>query len=69
MKERILKTVLFIMGLIVLQQGIAFSSNQFIQLNEQTAIIESNDIDPSAIFYTDSKLALAAEKSVRRRLN
>lgn len=61
--------MIFMAGLILLQQTIAFSSNHSPHINQQTLLIENQDIDPSALFYMESKLALNAEKSVRKMIN
>ncbi len=69
MKIDALKTLGFIAALIMLQQLIAFGNNNFPHLQEQSSIIESNDIDPSALFYMESRLALSGEKTVRKLIN
>ena len=56
-------------GLILLRQAIAFSNNHSPLINKQTQIIENQNIDPSALFYMESKLALDAEKTVRKLIN
>lgn len=68
MKAKLLKLCLFLAGLVVLQQGIAFGSSRGGQFQEQRRIIESRGIDPGALFYTESALALEAEKTVRRQV-
>jgi hypothetical protein len=69
MKAKLGKCMLFLLGLVALQQGIAFGNGHVDRLGRQAAVIEANDIDPAAIFYTESPLALAAEKRVRHRVN
>jgi hypothetical protein len=66
MKIKFFKSVLFLVSLLVLQQGITLSTSQFDQMRLQAEVVQKNDIDPAALFYTDSKLALQAEKNVRR---
>ena len=68
MKAKLGKCVFFILGLIVLQQGIALGNAHFDLLGRQAGVIERNNIDPAALFYTDSPLALAAEKRVRTQV-
>ena len=68
MKGKAAKLVLFLVGLVVLQQGIALGTQRFPALGRQSAVIADNNIDPSALFYTESPLALAAEKRVRNKL-
>jgi len=67
MKIKLIKSVLFLVSLLMLQQGIAYS-NRFDTLSQHTAIVEENDIDPAALFYMESKMALDAEKRVRSQL-
>ncbi len=69
MKIDALKTLGFIALLIMLQQLIAYGNNNISHLQEQSSLIEINDIDPSALFYIESKLALSAEKTVRELIN
>ena len=69
MKIKITKALLFVLCVAVLQQTIEFSNEKFNQLQIWSSVIETNDIDPSSLFYTDSKLALAAEKKVRKKVN
>lgn len=69
MKVKLGKIVLFLAGLFVLQQGIAFGSSRFGQLNAQVQLIENHDIDPSAMFYMESDLALKAQRQVRLQLS
>jgi hypothetical protein len=59
--------VLFLLGLALLQQGIAFGNLHVRQLEKGAAVIADNDIDPSTLFYMESPLALRAEKIVRQR--
>ncbi len=68
MKEKILKSVLFLVALVFLQQGIALGSN-YGQMKKQVGLIKENNIDPSALFYMESTLALRAEKKVRKSIN
>jgi hypothetical protein len=67
MKVKIIKSVLFLVSLLMLQQGIAYS-NRFDTLSQHSAVIKENDIDPAALFYMESKMALDAEKRVRSKL-
>jgi hypothetical protein len=68
-KSKVVKLVLFLLGLVVLQQGIALGTQRFPALDRQLAVIAEKDIDPSALFYTESPLALAAEKNLRSKIN
>lgn len=69
MKTKFGKSVLFILALLMLQQGIAFSGNYFDQWQKQSDVIQIYDIDPSALFYMESKLALNAEKQMRKKVS
>jgi len=69
MKNDALKTLGFIAALIMLQQLIAYGNNNFHHLQAQSSIIKANYIDPSALFYMEIKLALSAEKTVRKSIN
>jgi hypothetical protein len=67
-RDQVFITMLFFVGIIILQTLLRFSVENLPQLQQQTGIIQSRDIDPSALFYTDSKLALQAEKQVRQQI-
>jgi len=68
MKRKLLNLFLILTSVVVLQQGIAFSHSRFSMLGDYSRVVKNNDIDPSALFYMESKLALSAEKSVREKL-
>ena len=59
---------LFLIGLVLLQQGIARATIKVDVLHAQSDLIAEKNIDPTALFYTESDLALRAEKEVRRRI-
>ncbi len=61
-------SALFLAGILTLQLLLHFGIRQLPQLQQQTAIIESRGIDPAALFYTESRLALQAEKQVRQQV-
>jgi len=63
------KVLLFLAALILLQQVIALGHRYSPQWHDQATLISEQDIDPSALFYMESKLALAAEKQVRQTLD
>ena len=67
-KKAVLKLVLFTAGLVLFRQGIATVNSEVAVFKAQSEVILANGIDPSALFYTESRLALAAEKEVRRRI-
>lgn len=66
--KKLLATVLFISAIIGLQLLLNLASRQFPQLQHQTELNARYDIDPAALFYTESVLALSAEKTVRASL-
>ena len=66
MRRRLLATLLLLAGIGVLQQALAWGVAGNDQLARQRLLIEQRDIDPAALFYTESPLALAAEKRVTR---
>ena len=69
MRYKLYKCMIVVAGLILLQQAIAFGSDHSTQINKQTQLIKNREIDPSALFYMESKLALDAEKTVRKLIN
>jgi len=67
-RDQVFMTLLFFAGILALQTLLRFSVEHLLQLQQQAAIIESRDIDPSALFYTESRLALQAEKQMRQQI-
>lgn len=67
--RKLLVVACFLVGLVLLQQGIerGIMGNEGLSAHYQ--VVADHDIDPAALFYTESRLALAAEKEVRRRMN
>lgn len=65
--KRLLKTILFFVAILILQQGIHHSSQFFFE--EERNVIDTNNMEPSLFFYTDSEHALNAEKKVRNQIN
>lgn len=68
MRGKIVNTSLFLLAIAGLQFGLATLSARVPQIGKQAELIESEHIDPSALFYTESKLALAAQRKVRASL-
>jgi hypothetical protein len=58
--------MLFIGTLLGLRQGLLWIDTHLAVRHDQSALIAAHNIDPAALFYTQSTLALKAEKSVRR---
>jgi len=69
MTLKFIKLGLFLLALTALQQLIAVANHQVGQLHEQSLVISNNNLDPSALFYMESDMALVAEKSVRKALH
>ena len=68
MRSRLRTLALFVGALVLLRQGIAFVDDHVDARREQAAAVEAHDIDPRALFYAESEVALAAEKRFRRQL-
>lgn len=62
-------SALFLAAILALQTLLYLGSQHVPQLQAQTSIIESRGIDPAALFYTESSLALQAEKQVRQQIS
>jgi len=67
-KHKILHLLFFLAGIILLQQGISFSNLRVSFMGKHSRVVVEKDIDPSALFYMESDLALAAEKNIRDKL-
>tara|TARA_R110000772_G_C13117115_1_gene421393 strand:- start:82 stop:306 length:225 start_codon:yes stop_codon:yes gene_type:complete len=63
--KKLFATIVFVGAIICLQLLLSVANRQFPQLQQQTELNERRNIDPAALFYTDSALALDAEKAVR----
>ena len=68
LSQKTIGLFLFLMALVLLQQGIARATIKVDVFHAQSDLIAEKNIDPSALFYTESDLALNAEKEVRRRI-
>ena len=66
--QKTIRLFLFLIVLVLLQQGIARATIKVDVFQAQSDLIIEKNIDPSALFYTESDLALNAEKEVRRRI-
>lgn len=69
MTRKLIKLGLFLLTLTALQQLIALGNQQVSQLRDQSLVVSNNNLDPSALFYMEIDMALAAEKSVRKALH
>ena len=69
MIRKAFQTLMFCLGLLLLQQAIALGTDRSESLDRQVTMIEANNIDPAAMFYTECDLLLDAEKKVSERIN
>lgn len=69
MKQKLLRMFIFCFSVLVLQQSIAIGNDYFVLMGNHARVVEVNDIDPSALFYTEVDIALNAEKNIRASLN
>lgn len=67
-KIRTAKTIGFILGMVLIQQGVSWLGGHFSPYREQQEIILRHGMDPSVFFYTESEQALKAEKQVRKKV-
>lgn len=63
--NRVAVVVMFLGALFVLREGIVWMDDHVGVRQEYADVVSTNDIDPSALFYTELSQALAAEKEVR----
>lgn len=68
MRSKVVVLLLFVSTLLGLRQGLLWIDTHLAVRHDQSALIAAQNIDPAALFYTQSTLALRAEKSVRRRI-
>ena len=68
MRSRLIALASFLGALVLLRQGIVLIDTHVDARREQAVAVEAHGIDPRALFYAESKVALAAEKRFRRRL-
>lgn len=63
------KTVLLIAGVLLVNLGLRTIYELQGPIHRSGEIVSKNEIDPSWLFYTQSKQALAAEKEIRQKIN
>ncbi|HEY0963971.1 MAG TPA: hypothetical protein VGE69_16600 [Pseudomonadales bacterium] len=68
MRSRLVRVAVFVGAVILLRQGIVLVDVHVGIRSEQRAAIEQHGVDPRALFYAESSVALAAEKEFRRKL-
>lgn len=69
MTRKIRFIVLFVLSMVALQQMLAVVNKSVPTVKAQINLIKTENIDPSVMFYTESKQVLKAEKEVRKSLN
>ena len=68
--RRALVTIpLFLFALVLLRQGIVVATGKMPILERQVQVMQEQDIDPAALFYTDSRVALRAIQRASLRVN
>jgi len=60
--------LLFLAALLGLRTGMQYIDAKLTLRGQQSQLIRQQDIDPAALFYTQSTLALRAEKTVRGQI-
>jgi hypothetical protein len=60
--------LLFLAALLGLRTGIQYLDANLTLRGQQAQLILQQDIDPAALFYTQSRHALRAEKTVREQI-
>ncbi|MEZ5490385.1 MAG: hypothetical protein R3F50_08710 [Gammaproteobacteria bacterium] len=60
---------LFVITLVLLRQGIIVATGQLPVLERQIQVMQEQDIDPAALFYTDSRVALQAIQRASLQVN
>lgn len=69
MRSRAVVLLLVLAALLGLQQGIRWLNGNVGIRQQQAIIIKAQDIDPAALFYTESALALSAARTVRSSIS
>lgn len=64
MKGKLRKILWFIGGIVLLQQLLHRIGRELPAVREQRTIIESRQLEPALLFYTESAHVLKAEKTV-----
>ena len=68
MKQKISSILLIVVGLVALRQVIVIGINEIDQLRRHVGLVEEFKIDPTALYYTESKVVRDAEEEVTRRI-
>ena len=68
--RKVLVTIpLFLCTLVLLRQGIVIATEQVPAIGRQVDVMQQQDIDPSALFYTDSRVALRAIRRAEDKIH
>lgn len=67
-KQTIKSMLLILVGLVALRQAIVIGINEVDQLRRHVGRVEELEIDPTTLYYTESKVVLDAEKEVTRKI-
>ncbi|MBT8147645.1 MAG: hypothetical protein KJN90_12380 [Gammaproteobacteria bacterium] len=59
---------LFVCALVLLRQGIVVATEQVPAIGRQVEVMQQQDIDPAALFYTDSRVALRAIRRAEEKV-
>lgn len=68
MKKRLVGILIFVGGMVLLQQMAVLLGEYQPTFRAQKELIINRDMDPSIFFYTESEEALKAEKQVRSKM-
>ena len=68
MRSKAGRLALFVVALLLLREAIALVDANLGVRREQVVAVEEHRVDPRALFYAESAVALAAEKEFRRKL-
>ena len=60
---------LLALGIVLLRQAIVIATGELPVLERHVEIMQEQDIEPAALFYTDSRVALRAIQHVDQRVN
>lgn len=68
MKKRLVGILIFVGGMVLLQQMAVLLGEHQPTFRAQKELIINRDMDPAIFFYTESEEALKAEKQVRSKM-
>ena len=67
-RKAIVTVPLFLCTLVLLRQGIVMATEQVPAIGRQVDVVQQQDIDPAALFYTDSRVALKAIREAQEKV-